>query len=557
MPAPLHSHARSLDRGMSEDVRALSTRVIDPRAASKGFVVVALLAMPLLWWMAESLWVHADHETDATRALRDFADRDDANVVDPAPSSPRPLAILLVDGLRVDEAERSPALRAFRAGALHGTVRYPRPTLSTGAYHALVTGTPNRLSGVFTNRYHLTSGGGVARVDSLADRVRAVAGRERYVAEDLDWLLQLLTPRAEARELFTGQAFDAAARDAFAAFARDASPGLLVAHMLAVDESAHETGVDSALHAAALGRADALVAALHAAVDAQPALVALVIADHGHLDVGGHGGDEPEVVRAPFAIRGAQIADRDGDTLELAPECVAALLAGATGSATPRSSTCLGEQPTPGGLQRVAFAEDAARRQRGLHEARTLGLLGLGMLLTLMGLGATKRSFSGLDAGSVVAPLVWLAGTVVLHLAVLGRPLTLSAIHLVNPHVVAVGVCGAVSGALGMALGAWLAIARAGAGADPRLALRRAAGGLVWASIAAFGLAWARIGGAYSPWPVTAFAAYAPVFLAAAGVGALLAAAATLLGTMAKREVSYYERPTVGGSAPPGPGDMT
>ena len=142
---------------MSEDVRALSTRVIDPRAASKGFVVVALLAMPLLWWMAESLWVHADHETDATRALRDFADRGDANGVDPAPSSPRPLAILLVDGLRVDEAERSPALRAFRAGALHGTVRYPRPTLSTGAYHALVTGTPNRLSGVFTNRYHLTS----------------------------------------------------------------------------------------------------------------------------------------------------------------------------------------------------------------------------------------------------------------------------------------------------------------------------------------------------------------------------------------------------------------
>jgi hypothetical protein len=79
----------------------------------------------------------------------------------------------------------------------------------------------------------------------------------------------------------------------------------------------------------------------------------------------------------------------------------------------------------------------------------------------------------------------------------------------------------------------------------------------VWASIAAFALAWARIGGSYSPWPLTAFAAYAPVFLAAAGIGALIVAALVLLGTVAKREDPYYERPTADGGPSTGSGDIT
>ena len=84
-----------------------------------------------------------------------------------------------------------------------------------------------------------------------------------------------------------------------------------------------------------------------------------------------------------------------------------------------------------------------------------------------------------------------------------------------------------------------------------------AAGALVWASIAAFGLCWARIGGSYCPWPLTASAAYTPVFLVAAGAGALLVAVLVLLGTIAKREDPSYERPTTAGDPPAGPGDIT
>jgi hypothetical protein len=440
-------------------------------------------------------------------------------------------------------------------------LRYPRPTLSTGAYHALVTGAPNHLTGVFTNRYHRTSNASVARVDTLADRVRAVGGRERYLAEELDWLLQLLTPRPASRALYTGAAFDEAAKRAFADLASAVTPGLVVAHMLAVDESAHDGGIHSPAHLAALQRANALIESLRAARSQQPELVALVLADHGHLEVGGHGGDEDEVQHAPFALQGPGLAagPSAAPVADLPPECVPRLLAVASGLPTPRSATCaqLASAPDRRLLERVAYAADAARRTRLYHEAHTVGLLGLAMLLSLMGLGATKRSFSGLDAGSVLAPATWLLGVTLLHLGALGRPLTLSALHLVTAHLVAVGVLGALTGALGIALGAHVAVVRGAPHASPRMAVRRAAGALVWASIAAFALSWARTGGSYSPWPLTAFAAYAPVFLAAAGIGALLVAAATLLATVAKTEVSYYERATADGATAPGPGDIT
>ena len=61
----------------------------------------------------------------------------------------------------------------------------------------------------------------------------------------------------------------------------------------------------------------------------------------------------------------------------------------------------------------------------------------------------------------------------------------------------------------------------------------------------------------YSPWPLTAFTAYAPLFLVAAGIGALIVAALVLLGTVAKREDPYYERPTEDGGPSAGSGDIT
>ena len=53
--APLEPYVRARDRGMSDEVRELSTRVIDPRAASLGFLLVAGVGAFVLWWLAESL----------------------------------------------------------------------------------------------------------------------------------------------------------------------------------------------------------------------------------------------------------------------------------------------------------------------------------------------------------------------------------------------------------------------------------------------------------------------------------------------------------------------
>ncbi len=564
MTAPLHSHTRAADRGMSEEVRALSTRAIDPRAAAKGFVVVAALGALLLWWRAEALWIGADDPSDVSAELLRYPDPEPVSASSPAPSAAgvASIVVLLVDGLRVDEAQALPAMRAFQHGALSGVLEMPRPTLSTGAYHALFTGAPNRFTGVHTNRFHFSQADPRARVDSLADRVRAISGREEYVAEGLDWLVRLLARAPSAPHVLPDDAFDAHTRAALLRWRDERGPGLFVAHMLAVDESAHASGIRSRDHREALDRANTLIDALLSLSRARPDTVTMVLADHGHLDLGGHGGDEPEVRMAPFALRGPTVLA--GDERPLPPECVASLLAQAASLPTPLHATCVlpeglvtGQVSSLGSArfrERVAYAADALRKQRVMHELRTFLLSMVMVLLVLMGLGATKRSFSGLDAGVVVAPLVWAAGVLAFHLLGMRKPLTLSAIDLVTPHLLAVGFSGAGAGALGIALGARLSHA---AGATWRLGLRRAAAGLIWATLAAFWLAWARVGGSYAPWPSTAFAAYAPVLLASAGIGGLISAGLTLLATVAKREDPYYARPQADGSAAVRSGDIT
>ena len=538
MSRPIHSHSRANDRGMSAEVRALSTRVIDPRAAARGAAWIALLVAAVIGGLARWLWEGADTPGPATTALLERADPEPTL---PPPIPPRRITLVLVDGLRVDEAMSDlPGFQALRNASLHGVATYPLPTLSTGGYHAMLTGARNELSAVRTNRFAADSPGRPARLDTLADRVRGVGGQVAVVAEGLPWFAGLLAP-PELR-ILEGEAFWHAA-EALVAEER----GLRAVHILSVDESAHDGGFRGRPHRAALARADAF---LQRVLDTRaPSDVLWIASDHGHLDIGGHGGGEATVTSAPYFIIAPDLEPREGPRLDA--ECVVSVVTTWANLPWPRHATC-GPHPalTPAGARfdptpifaRSAAAHSYARVERGLAKASALRLSALIALLSLMGLGVLKRGFSGFDRGTLIAPFLTLGVVAMVHAFIWGKPFSLSAIHRVNAHLVLTGVVGALGAGLGLIL-SYVATRDV-------VGVRRAAAAIVWAAGSAFMFVWADIAGTYAPWPETDFQAYAPVLCASAGIGGCLVSAAILRASVADRFDPGYARPGDRGSGP-------
>jgi hypothetical protein len=95
-----------------------------------------------------------------------------------------------------------------------------------------------------------------------------------------------------------------------------------------VDAVGHRQGADASDYKAAALRADARLGRLMAALDPiRDALV--VVSDHGHLGTGGHGGSEPEVLRAVFSAWGGPFGTHvllpPAPMRDLAPTLAAAL----------------------------------------------------------------------------------------------------------------------------------------------------------------------------------------------------------------------------------------
>jgi hypothetical protein len=125
-------------------------------------------------------------------------------------------------------------------------------------------------------------------------------------------------------------------------------PRVSFVYLGAVDINGHVGGVDAVYHAS-VRAADQRVARLVAATRSRPAgedWTIIVVTDHGHVDSGGHGGREPEVITAWAAVAGpgagTVTSQRDIAPLVLAAVGVAAGLSGRVIRAAP-------EFPRPAG----------------------------------------------------------------------------------------------------------------------------------------------------------------------------------------------------------------
>lgn len=492
-------------------VAALADRPVDGRRVALVMSAVAIVLAGLGALGIEHLLAGANAEPATAEALRRHA------AIGSAAGPPRHVAMVLIDGMRADEAAGLEAWRSLAPASVTGTIALSTPTLSRPFYHLLFTGVPQHASGVRTNRF-----AGPARLDSVMNRVREAGGSVVFASEGLDWMRRMHGRRGdggsdapdalEARPLATHL-------DAWRAAP---SPALLVVHFTSTDSSAHHEGVRSAAHRRALDRADRVIAQV---AERAPAL--LVLSDHGHREAGGHGGPEPDVAIAPLLARAPGLApavlDEPLRATRLAPTIAAWLGVEPPRSALSHPSAALTDAPARSETALLAsLAQQGRRAERLARLDRQRWLVPLALLLALLALGPIKRAY-GFDRATPIALLGWPLLVLATHLA-LDRPLSLSAIDTRLAHGLRVALIG------GLASLAVFAIARLAGRRDAVASTRRAAASVGWSAAASalFACAWA---GLSLAWPLEPVELYLPLLALGAAAPALVTMAFVLLAS--------------------------
>ncbi|HKB12525.1 MAG TPA: alkaline phosphatase [Vicinamibacterales bacterium] len=255
----------------------------------------------------------------------------------------RPAHVLLIgiDGLGAEglRSARTPSLRALiESGSSTLSARAVIPTVSSPNWASMISGAGPEQHGVTSNDWQPNR----HPIDPVAtDRAGifpTMFGTLRHrmpdaaigIVHEWDGLARLVEPGAAT---FVQHEIDAnRTATAAAAFIRDRQPLLTMVHFDLVDHAGHDAGWLTPDYVRAIEKADALVAALLAAVDGaglRAHTMVIVSADHGGVGKG-HGGltraeiEIPWIVDGPNVKRGHQIA-APVSTIDTAPTILFAL----------------------------------------------------------------------------------------------------------------------------------------------------------------------------------------------------------------------------------------
>jgi hypothetical protein len=317
-----------------------------PRRIAVAAVLLAVVAAGARWGPR---WIGGGGSGREQRALAGGAMPRAAVAPDPAAR----VRVVVVDGLSRADTDRVPAFGALCERGLEVTVDVGFPTKSLAIQLALWTGltadqlgaptinvvgwptprasipaaVPGSIAVVESHRFLAESAGfRVGPADPAADAedpradpraVEAWRGRPRHTGSETETDSETETETDSETETETETEADSETEtdsetdsdsetetdSGFFRAATAATSGnapLAMIHLLAVDEAAHAHGRSGRAYAAALARADALIAAVAAA--APPSNLLIVLADHGHLARGGHGDAEDEVRRVRACI---------------------------------------------------------------------------------------------------------------------------------------------------------------------------------------------------------------------------------------------------------------
>jgi hypothetical protein len=348
-----------------------------PATARTGLRVAVLLALVGVGALATRLAKSSWNSVIAYTPPYQIADDDEPGG---APLAER-VVLVLVDGLRLDASRDMPVLNRLRSRGADFDSMVAAPSYSRPGRAVLGTGAWSEIHGA-TSNFHDKA----LAVDNLF-RVAARAGRTCAVAGSL-WP-SLFGPdlaRANAGFLKPPVKDEAGRYDeleprirAFGptgiAFLQERAAQLSVLDLLVTDYAAHEFGGRSDEYRRAVARSDAMLDQLLATIDLGTTAV-VVTADHGHLDEGGHGGPEPEVLATPLVLAGEGVkagVKSEARQIDIAPTIAALLGLPLPGGAQGR---VLLEALDVSDEQRVAVLEREWRQKRALARD-TLAFLGV------------------------------------------------------------------------------------------------------------------------------------------------------------------------------------
>lgn len=284
------------------------------------------------------------------------------------------VVIVLQDGLRVDTSTELEAWNELRAEGADLNVRVGQPSLSIPSFSVINTGAYQEMSGVTTNWYE----GPIPPVDSI------------YCAAQAEGLTTAMVQEAGGPKLFTpcldSPIFPEVPKDDRRAaddiileeslIALEENPSLLWIHFSGSDWSGHHYGGASEEYRQFAREIDARIAKIREAMDLDSSVL-ILNSDHGHIDTGGHGGWEEEVVVAPLVIAGEGV--KPGSYGTVGQEHIAPTVAALLGIAMPAHNQgqplydLLGTSPQT----RAERAVDVAK-QHDLFYGQYLGEIGAG-----------------------------------------------------------------------------------------------------------------------------------------------------------------------------------
>ncbi len=255
----------------------------------------------------------------------------------PAPGQPvgepmtRRIVLVLVDALREDTSLRPevmPFLNELRLQGAWATMHSRPPSYSAPSYSVLFTGAwPDVSDGPALNLEYeeiptWTQGNLVTAIHRTGSRTAISA----YY-----WFERLIPQDSVSASFYTAGEDEAADRevvDAALPWLRGGDYQFVFIHLDQVDYAGHyEGGPQDARWDAAARRVDDLVREIAATLDlARDTL--FICSDHGQIDQGGHGGQDPIVLVEPFVVVGAGIKAGhygDVDMVDVAPTLAALL----------------------------------------------------------------------------------------------------------------------------------------------------------------------------------------------------------------------------------------
>ncbi len=246
-------------------------------------------------------------------------------------ASTRRVVIVLIDALRYDTSLKTdvmPTLAKLREQGASAEMHSQAPSYSEPGYNTLLIGAWPYLNDgpVFNLDYGEIPTYTQDNIFSATHRAGFKTALSGYY-----WFEELV-PQADVDYKFYTPGEDRSADEEVVAAAlpwlQENNSQLVLIHLDQVDYAGHhEGGAASQAWLDAAKRSDSLLAQIVATLDLSQDTI-IVLSDHGQIDAGGHGGQDPVTLVEPFVIAGAAVVPGeygDMNQVDVAPT-VAALL---------------------------------------------------------------------------------------------------------------------------------------------------------------------------------------------------------------------------------------